>query len=91
MGGEARSTEAGHVLMRNWALICTALLIASPARAQSHPTYWAYIANESSDIVSLVRFDGREVVEEKAIPVGFHPADLDGAHGITLSPNGTHW
>ena len=91
MGGKARSAEASHVLMRNWALIFVALLVAGPARAQSHPTYWAYIANESSDIVSLVRFDGREVVEEKAIPVGFHPADLDGAHGITVSPNGTHW
>ncbi|HIB10291.1 MAG TPA: hypothetical protein EYO20_10750 [Gemmatimonadetes bacterium] len=78
MGGKARSAEASHVLMRNWPLIFVALLIAGPARAQSHPTYWAYIANESSDIVSLVRFDGREVVEEKAIPVGFHPADLDG-------------
>lgn len=54
-------------------------------------SYWAYIANESSDIVSLVRFDGHEVVEEKAIDVGFHPADLDGAHGITVSPTGTHW
>jgi DNA-binding beta-propeller fold protein YncE len=63
----------------------------APAAAQSHPTYWAYVANESSDLVSLVRFDGREVVEENAIPVGFHPADLDGAHGITVSPTGQHW
>jgi len=57
----------------------------------SHANYWAYIANESSDIVSLVRFDGSEVVEEKAIDVGFHPADIDGAHGITVSPSGDHW
>jgi DNA-binding beta-propeller fold protein YncE len=61
------------------------------ASAQSQPTYWAYVANESSDIVSLVRFDGTEVVEEKAIDVGPHPADIDGAHGIAVSPNGTHW
>lgn len=91
MGGEACSAEAGHVLMTNWVLIVAGLLIAGPATAQSHPNYWAYVANESSDIVSLVRFDGREVVEEKAIPVGFHPADLDGAHGITISPTGSHW
>ncbi len=91
MGAEACSAEAGHVLMTNWVLIVAGLLIAGPATAQSHPNYWAYVANESSDIVSLVRFDGREVVEEKAIPVGFHPADLDGAHGITISPTGSHW
>ena len=91
MGAEACSAEAGHVLMTNWVLIVAGLLIAGPATAQSHPNYWAYVANESSDIVSLVRFNGREVVEEKAIPVGFHPADLDGAHGITISPTGSHW
>ncbi len=91
MGGKARSAEASHILMRNWVVVATGLLLAGPVAAQSHPTYWAYVANELSDIVSLVRFDGREVVEEKAISVGFHPADLDGAHGITVSPNGTHW
>jgi len=65
---------------------------AAPASAQTEGVdYWAYVANESSDIVSLVHFDGRQVVEEKAIDVGFHPADLDGAHGITVSPTGDHW
>lgn len=69
------------------------IVVAAPGStaAQSHPSYWAYVANESSDIVSLVRFDGTRVVEEKAIEVGFHPADLDGAHGITVSPTGDHW
>ena len=71
-------------------LVATALTV-SPAAAQSSATYWAYVANESSDIVSLVRFDGREVVEEKAIDVGFHPADLDGAHGIAVAPTGDYW
>lgn len=65
--------------------------VAAQSQNETHPSYWAYVANESSDIVSLVRFDGSEVVEEKAITVGFHPADLDGAHGITVSPTGTHW
>ena len=71
-------------------LVATALTV-SPAAAQSSATYWAYVANESSDIVSLVRFDGREVLEEKAIDVGFHPADLDGAHGIAVAPTGDYW
>lgn len=70
-------------------LAAVVLLTAAPVSAQA--TYWAYVANESSDIVSLVRFDGKEVVEEKAIDVGFHPADLDGAHGIRVSPTGQHW
>jgi DNA-binding beta-propeller fold protein YncE len=74
------------------ALCVWGLATAFPARAQTGGAkYWAYIANESSDIVSLVRFDGTDVVEEKTIKVGFHPADLDGAHGITVSPTGQHW
>jgi DNA-binding beta-propeller fold protein YncE len=67
------------------------LAALAPVGALAQSTYWAYVANESSDIVSLVRFDGHQVVEEKAIQVGFHPADLDGAHGIAVSPTGQHW
>jgi DNA-binding beta-propeller fold protein YncE len=73
-----------------WVTLAAAAPTNSVAQA-SQANYWAYVANESSDIVSLVRFDGSEVVEEKAIDVGFHPADLDGAHGITVSPTGDHW
>ena len=54
-------------------------------------TYWIYVANESSDLVSRVRFDGHEAVEERAIEVGYHPTDLDGAHGISISPDGRFW
>ena len=53
--------------------------------------YWVYVANESSDLVSRVRFDGARAVEEKTIPVGVAPADLDGAHGITVSADGDYW
>lgn len=73
------------------ALLAALTVLAAPAPTHAQATYWAYVANESSDIVSLVRFDGREVVEERAVAVGFHPADLDGAHGIRVSPTGRHW
>lgn len=54
-------------------------------------TYWLYVANESSDLVSRVRFGPDGLVEEKTIPVGIMPADLDGAHGLTVSRDGLHW
>lgn len=67
-------------------------LPAQSARPDSVPsaTYWAYVANESSDLVSRVRFGPDGLVEEKTIPVGVMPADLDGAHGLTVGPDG-HW
>ena len=66
---------------------------AASASAQAPPTdnYWAYVANESSDLVSLIRFGPDGLVEQKSVPVGIMPTDLDGAHGMTVSPSGQHW
>ena len=80
---------AGVVLTAT--LICgsrAAAQDASPERTE----YRLYVANESSDIVSRVVFRpgvGAEV--EKEIPVGIMPADNDGAHGITVSPDAQFW
>ncbi len=78
------------------------LAVAAALLTQSVPTYgqttaapaasyWVYVANESSDLVSRVRFGPNGVVEEKTISVGIHPTDLDGAHGLFVAPNGRHW
>lgn len=99
MGREARQAPPDHLMkiqMRTGSGVLAALSILAACVTELNAQaeggkYWAYVANESSDIVSLVRFDGQTVVEEKAIQVGFHPADLDGAHGITVSPTGQHW
>ena len=54
--------------------------------------YRLYVANESSDIVSRVVFrPGAGAEVEKEIPVGIMPADNDGAHGLTVSPDGAFW
>ena len=61
----------------------------SPA---SSPTYRLFVANESSDLVSRVAFTpGAGAVVEREIAVGIMPGDIDGAHGITVSPDGRHW
>lgn len=70
------------------------LLAAASARAQTAgpaASYWVYVANESSDLVSRVRFGPEGLLEEKTIPVGIMPADLDGAHGLSVSPDGRYW
>ncbi len=55
-------------------------------------TYRVYVANESSDLVSRVAFvPGRGLEVERQIPVGLMPSDNDGAHGITVSPDGRFW
>lgn len=69
----------------------TAFASFGPAAA-AQPTYRAYVANESSDIVSRVAFTpGAGIVVEKEIPVGLMPGDNDGAHGLAVSPDGRFW
>lgn len=64
---------------------------ASGGAATAAATYRVYVANESSDVVSVVSFGPDGAVAEKAIDVGFIPSDLDGAHGVSVSPDGRHW
>lgn len=68
------------------------LVLAGEAHAQAPAArYWVYVANESSDLVSLVRFGPEGAVLEKDVPVGIMPADLDGAHGLDVAPDGRHY
>lgn len=90
---------SGHAVTRTAGRLA-ALLVAGPLAAQAPApapapkptaTYRLYVANESSDIVSRVRFGPDGMVEEKQIPVGRNPMDIDGAHGIAVAPNGRDW
>jgi DNA-binding beta-propeller fold protein YncE len=53
--------------------------------------YYIYCATESEDEVALIRFDGTTAHVEKRIPVGVWPVEIEGPHGITVSPDGDYW
>lgn len=53
--------------------------------------YYIYVCAESEDEVALIKFDGKKAVVEKTIPVGVWPLEIEGPHGITVSPDGEHW
>jgi DNA-binding beta-propeller fold protein YncE len=59
---------------------------------QAASTYHLYVANESSDLVSRVVFTpGTGARVERKVPIGIMPADIDGPHGLSVSPDGRHW
>src|SRR4026207_645897 len=64
-------------------------LCASSLRAQTKPDrdYLVYVLSEGADKISLVRFgpDGFRV--ERQIDTGDMPVDIDGPHGIVVSPD----
>ena len=64
------------------------VVTVSPALAQD---YYAYVASESADEVALVRFDGAEATVEETVRVGRIPVETEGAHGMTVAPDGQHW
>ncbi|MEM6361525.1 MAG: YncE family protein [Bacteroidota bacterium] len=53
--------------------------------------YYVYVTAESEDEVALIKFDGKDAVVEKTIPVGVWPAEIEGPHGINVSPDGKYW
>ena len=72
-----------------FAIVVAGAIGLSQSRATTN--YYAYVCAESEDQVALVRFgpDGAEVV--KNIEVGSFPTEIEGPHGINVSPDGRYW
>src|ERR1700754_2982050 len=49
--------------------------------------YLFYVLSESADKISLVRFDGSKATIDQQIDTGDMPIDIDGPHGIVVSPD----
>jgi DNA-binding beta-propeller fold protein YncE len=53
--------------------------------------YSVYVASESADEVSLIRFDGGVATVERQRTVGSLASELDAPHGLAISPDGRHY
>ena len=62
-----------------------ALSLAPPVRAEKE--YFVYVLSESADKITLVRFDGTSARIDHQIDTGDMPVDIDGPHGIVISPD----
>ena len=74
-----------------WFTIFLSVFISFTINDLVAQNYYLYVASESDDTVSLLKFDGKEINEEKRIDVGFYPTEIEGPHGITVDPNGKFW
>ena len=68
-----------------------ALAATASGQTSAEQSYFVYVAAESDDTVDLVRFgpDGGELL--RRIPVGILPNEIEGPHGVKVSPDGRHW
>ncbi len=74
---------------------CFVVGLSGPARGASDQpastSYWVYVTAESADEVYLIRFADRKAEIVKKISVGYQPTEIEGPHGLTVSPDGQHW
>lgn len=64
-------------------------MCSSAAWAQSPPAqdYLVYVVSESTDKISLVRFGPKGASVERSFGTGVMPTDVDGPHGVAISPD----
>lgn len=53
--------------------------------------YYVYVAAESDDLVSVLKFSGNDITETDRISVGIVPTEIEGPHGISIDPKGEYW
>src|SRR5436309_7295081 len=63
--------------------------LAANALAQRPPDrdYLVYVVCESADKIALIRFGPKGARVERLIETGAMPSDIDGPHGIVVSPD----
>ncbi len=61
---------------------------ARPAPVKPSHNYWVYVGAESADLIHRIRFGPAGAVVEKTIPVGEQATEMEGPHGLQISPDG---
>jgi len=77
--------------MKTSILLALVLIAFSPffARSQTRPDkdYLVYVLSEGADKIALIRFGPAGIKIDHQIDTGDMPIDIDGPHGIVLSPD----
>lgn len=69
----------------SYALALLILIFTTPAKPEKE--YLFYVLSESADKIALVSFGPNGARIERQIDTGEMPIDIDGPHGITVSPD----
>ena len=91
-GGIAKPSLTVGLLPRFPTIFLTIALVvlnATAASAQTKPDkdYLVYVVSESADKIALVRFGPKGARVDHDLQTGDMPVDIDGPHGIVVSPD----
>jgi DNA-binding beta-propeller fold protein YncE len=77
-----------HIFMLALSCVIMALLSATVfAQRPPEQDYLVYVVSESTDKISLVRFGPKGASVERSFGTGVMPTDVDGPHGVAISPD----
>jgi DNA-binding beta-propeller fold protein YncE len=68
--------------------VATALAHSAAAQQRS---YFVYVASEAADTITLVRFGPDGAAIDHEIRTGIMPTDIDGPHGLAVSPDKAYY
>ena len=75
-------------LRKLWIAFLLVLSTAPAIHAQSRADYLVGVVSESGDIITWLKPDGKGgLVQDRVVPVGIMPADVDGPHNIAVAPD----
>lgn len=83
--------SATRIAMPILALACAAPLEAQSAASPPERDYLVYVVSESADEISVVRFGREGARVERRVETGVMATDVDGPHGVDVSPAGDHY
>ena len=82
-----------HIIVAVWNAIRSFLpptlliTVLSAGAAAQDRTYFVYVASEAADKIALIRFGPGGAVVDHEITTGLMPTDIDGPHGLAVSPD----
>lgn len=68
-------------------LLVAGLLVPGVLAAQADPGYRVGVVSESGDIVTWIKPGNGTLTQDRVVPVGIMPADIDGPHNLAVSPD----
>lgn len=78
-----------------WAVGLTCLLFSAILSVVANPeptkNYYVYACAESEDEVAIVQYGPSGAGVAQTVPVGSFPTEIEGPHGINISPDGLYW
>jgi DNA-binding beta-propeller fold protein YncE len=68
-------------------ILVAGLLLPGALAAQADPGYRVGVVSESGDIVTWLKPGVGTLTQDRVVPVGIMPADIDGPHNLAVSPD----